>query len=522
MLDESIARLKPEGGRRVIPGTDLFRLHDTFGFPLDLARDVAEERGIELDEPGFEAEMARQRARAQASWKGKAAEHVEGGLRDLAERHASEFVGYDEARVEDVPVVALVADGRSVERLETGQVGELVLPRTPFYAESGGQIADTGVVGSDAGLAAVTDVRRPVGRLIVHRVRVDSGSLALGQVVRAEIDERRRERVRRSHTATHLLHAALREVVGPHVKQAGSLVAEDRLRFDFTHFAGLTDETLADIESLVNAKVLDDLAVETRTADLDGALASGAMALFGEKYGDRVRVVRIGDFSLELCGGTHTTRTGEIGLVKLVEERGVASGTRRVEAVTGDASLERFRETHALVRSLEAQLSVSRERLVDEIGRRLEQARAAIKELERQRVAAVRTRLFERLAAAPSVAGVRVVAERLEGVGAADMRELADALRRKLDSGVVVLGRADGGKASLLVAVTDDLKARAPAGELVRAIAPLIGGSGGGRADMAEAGGRTPEQLDHALAEAVREVERRLEARCGEADRPSG
>jgi alanyl-tRNA synthetase len=270
---------------------------------------VAEERGIELDEAGFEAEMARQRARAQASWKGKAAERVDEGLRAIAERNPSEFVGYDSRSIEEVPVAALLAEGRPIERLEAGQVGEIVLPRTPFYAESGGQIADTGTLDSPSGLAAVTDVRRPIGRLILHHVRVDRGSLALGERVRAEIDERRRERVRRSHTATHLLHAALREVVGPHVKQAGSLVAEDRLRFDFTHFAGLADETLADIESLVNDQVLEDLAVETRTTDLDEALASGAMALFGEKYGERVRVVRIGDVSLELCGGTHTART---------------------------------------------------------------------------------------------------------------------------------------------------------------------------------------------------------------------
>jgi len=511
-LEESIARLPPSSGRPTLAGTDLFRLHDTFGFPIDLARDVAEERGIDLDEAGFEEEMARQRSRAQASWKGGAVEKTSVHLSALAERHATDFVGYETERAEGAQIVALLREGQPVDRLEAGQVGHLVLATTPFYAESGGQLADTGFVTTASGRAAVRDVQRPVGRLIVHRVEVESGTLGVGDASRAEIDARRRDRIRRNHTATHLVHAALREVVGTHVKQAGSLVAPDRLRFDFTHFAGLTDEALADIESLVNARVLENRAVETETLDLEDALRSGAMALFGEKYGDRVRVVRIGDFSVELCGGTHTARAGEIGLIKLTDERGVASGTRRVEAVTGEASLERFREAHALVCRLETQLSVSRDRVAAEVERRLEHAREVQKDLERLRLETVRTRLFERVASAPTVAGVRVLVERVDGVEAADLRDLADALRRKLDSGVVVLGRAEGGKASLLVAVTDDLKARTPAGELVRTLASVISGTGGGRADMAEAGGRSPERLDDALAQALREVSRRLEA----------
>jgi alanyl-tRNA synthetase len=303
----------------------------------------------------------------------------------------------------------------------------------------------------------------------------------------------------------------LREVGGLHVKQAGSLVAPDRLRFDFTHVAGLTDEALADIESLVNDHVRANHAVETATMDLDEALRSGALALFGEKYGERVRVVRIGDVSVELCGGTHTARTGEIGLFKLVEERGVASGTRRIEAVTGEESLARFREAQTVLRGLETQLSVPRERLAEEVARRLGEARTAQKELDRLRLETVRTRLLGRVEAAPVVAGVRVLAARVDGLEGPDLRDLADALRRKLHSGVVVLGRAEGGKASLLVAVTDDLKARAPAGQIVRALATFIGGSGGGRPEMAEAGGRDPERLDEALSEALREVGRRLE-----------
>jgi alanyl-tRNA synthetase len=308
------------------------------------------------------------------------------------------------------------------------------------------------------------------------------------------------------------LHAALREVVGTHVKQAGSLVAPDRLRFDFTHFSGLSDPMLADIELLINRKVMEDLPVETEEMELERAIAAGAMALFGEKYADRVRVVRVGDFSAELCGGTHTARTGEIGLIKLIHERGIASGTRRVEAVTGEGSLFEFRADRDLVRALEEQLSVPKTQLVEEIERRLERVRQLQRELERERLSAVRRRLLDRAAEAPVVAGSRVLAARADGLGSQETRELADALRGKLHSGVVVLGRADGEKASLLVAVTDDLKKRIPAGDLVRTLAKVIGGGGGGRPDMAEAGGREPKRLDEALGMAAEEIARRLEA----------
>jgi alanyl-tRNA synthetase len=346
--------------------------------------------------------------------------------------------------------------------------------------------------------------------LIAHRVRVEDGALAVGERSRAEVDGPRREAIRRHHSATHLLHAALREVVGTHVKQAGSLVAPDRLRFDFTHFAALSERAVADVESLVNRKVLEDLPVETATMELDEALRSGAMALFGEKYGERVRVVRIGDFSLELCGGTHSARTGEIGLIKLTQQHGIASGTRRVEAVGGEASLSRFREEHAIVRALEEQLSVPREQLLAEVERRLEQLRQAQRDLSRERLAAARARLLERAAQAPLAGGVKLLAERLDGWTSEELRQLADALRQALGSGVVVLGRAEGGKASLLVAVTRDLEQRIPAGDVVRKLGKLISGGGGGRPDLAEAGGRDPSRLDEALREAAAVVAERM------------
>jgi len=513
VLEDSLAKLTDDPApKRTLPGKELFRLYDTFGFPLDLARDIAEERGIELDEGGFESEMAKQRARARASWKKADTAKVAAVYAEISQSVRAEFAGYAAERLDEARVTVLLHDGKPVETLEEGVEGEVVLDLTPFYPESGGQVGDTGYIVAPSGHAEVLDVQRPVEGLIVHRVRLESGSLTRGEAVTAEIDARRREATRRNHTATHLLHAALREVIGTHVTQAGSLVAPDRLRFDFTHFAALSDHAVADIELLVNRKVLEDLPVATLEVDLEEAIEGGAMALFGEKYGDRVRVVRVGEFSVELCGGTHTSRTGEIGLVKLVQERGIASGTRRVEAVSGEGSLAAFRHDYGIVKSLEEQLSVPRDLVLEEVEKRLERVRGLQRELEQQRLRVVRERLLQTTDEALQVAGVRVFARRVEGLGPQEMRELADALRGRLNSGVVVLGRADGGKASLLVAVTEDLKKKIPAGDLVRSLGKIIGGGGGGRPDMAEAGGKNPERLDEALQEVANEVARRMEA----------
>jgi alanyl-tRNA synthetase len=511
LLEESLTRLAGTDEGAVLPGKDLFRLYDTYGFPVELARDIAAERGVRVDEDGFAAEMDRQRSRAQASWKAAGRDDGAEVYGRIAESRTTCFQGHDTARLDEVEAsVLLDAQGRPIDLLREGEEGEVILEATPFYAEAGGQVADTGWLIGPFGRADVLDAQRPVEGLTVHRVRVASGRLATHDRLSAEVDEERRAAIRRNHTATHLLHAAIREVVGTHVKQAGSLVAPDRLRFDFSHFAGLTDRALADIETLVNRKVLEDLPLVADEMELDEAVKAGAMALFGEKYGDRVRVVRIGDFSLELCGGTHCGASGEVGLVKLTEEHGIASGTRRIEAVTGEGSLAWFRREHAIVRTLEEQLSVPQDKVLGEIARRLDDLRAAQRALGGQRVESVRRRLMRKAEQPEVVAGVRLLADRVDGLGPQELRELADGLRGKLGSGVVVLGRADGPKASVLVAVTRDLTDRLPAGDLVRVLGRIIGGGGGGRPDLAEAGGKQPSRLDEALDEAAREVERRM------------
>jgi len=510
LLEQRIADL-PQA-ERVLPGRELFRLYDTFGFPLDLARDIADERGIRLDEAGFEAEMAKQRARAQASWKGGKAAESGSAWANLVGTTRTAFEGYVTTRLDGVPVRNLRGAAGALDSLAEGDEGELVLAATPFYAEAGGQVGDTGWIIAPSGRARVRNTRRPAEGIVVHDVQVEQGHVAVRDVVRAEVDEPRRRAIARNHTATHLLHAALREVVGTHVKQAGSLVAPDRLRFDFSHFAGLPERALADIEALVNREVLADQEVRTAEEDLSEALRLGAMALFGEKYGDRVRTVRIGDFSLELCGGTHCSRTGEIGLLKLIQEKGVASGVRRVEAVTGEGSLARFREEHELVRSLEEMLSVPRAELLQDVTRRLEQARMLQRELERERLRSVQQALALKAEAPEAVAGIKILAQRVDGLSAAETRTLADSLRRKLGSGVVILGRAEEGKVALLVAVTEDRKGQVPAGDLVRELARIVGGGGGGRSDIAEAGGKDVSRLDEALRLAPAIVARRAGA----------
>jgi alanyl-tRNA synthetase len=511
LLDEAI-RAIPEGSF-VLPGSELFRLYDTFGLPLDLAQDVAEERGITLDTPGFDVALGQQRVRAQASWKGAKQEEAKGAWHELAAHYRTTFDGWKAVRLDGVRVVALLnAKGAPVDELAEGQAGEILLEATPFYGEAGGQVGDSGWIVSPTTRVRIDTSYRPTGGLVASRGAVEAGRLAKGDYVTAEVDTQRREAIKRNHTATHLLHAALREVVGTHVKQAGSLVAADRLRFDFTHFAGLTDRAIADIESLVNRRILENVPVETEELPLEAGLKSGAMALFGEKYGETVRVVTIGSFSKELCGGTHCAGTGEIGMFLFTHERGVASGTRRVEALTGEGSLEKSRSDHQILRRMEELLSVPRHDVLAEFGRRMESVRTAQREVEQQRARVVREELARKAANPESVGGIKLLAARVDGLASQEARVLADDMRRVLGSGVVILGRAEGDKASILVAVTDDLKAKIGAGDLVKELAGIIGGGGGGRSDLAEAGGKDPSRLDEALRAGRDAVARRAGA----------
>jgi alanyl-tRNA synthetase len=396
-------------------------------------------------------------------------------------------------------VLAILAGDEEVEQLREGSEGEVVLDRTPFYAESGGQVGDRGVMENDIVRAEVLDTYSPVGGLRLHRVRVLHGSLNAGDKVTSTVDTQRRGSTVRNHTATHLLHAALRETLGEHVKQRGSLVAPDRLRFDFSHFKGLHDWEIRRIEERVNEKIRDNIEVRVEIKDLDEAVESGAMALFGEKYDQRVRLVTVPGWSMELCGGTHVRRTGDISVFKIISESSISAGVRRVEALTGERAVERFLEDEETLRELSERLHVGREQLSTTVTRLSEELREASREIERLQLKLAQKDSAEAAGKAREVAGIRVISHRVEGLDRGALRQLADQMRSRLGSGVVVLGMAEDGKVSLIVMVTPDLAGSVGANEIIRPIARIVGGGGGGRPEMAEAGGKDPEKLQEAL-----------------------
>ena len=449
-----------------------------------------------FDDVGFERAKAEEQERARASWKGGSQKTAAPVYRELAK---TEFEGYSALRVDGARVLALVKDGVGVSSLGAGEEGEVVLDATSFYADSGGQVGDVGwLYGADhqTVVAEVRGASKPVQGVFAHKV-VAKQVLNVGESVDTVVNGTVRAATMRNHTGTHLLHAALREVLGKHVKQAGSLVNQNRLRFDFSHFTGVAEEELREIESIVNAQVLANTRVQTLVdVPIDVAVNEyGAMALFGEKYGERVRVVKIGDFSTELCGGTHTQATGEIGLLKLVGESSVASGVRRVEALTGTGALDEFRRGYDVARVVPGGASALRDRLsADE-----EEIKRLRKELDAVRLKAAAAAVSGAADEAIDVAGVKVLARRVDGVDKAQMRDLVDQLRGKLGSGVVVLGAAVDGKVTLIAGVTKDVTGRVPAGKLVGVLAAMVGGKGGGRPDLAEAGGTDVAGLDAAL-----------------------
>jgi len=492
ILEAELASLDRAGGK-TLDGDVAFKLHDTFGFPLDLTADVCRERFVAVDVAGFDAAMNHQREQARAAGKFRMAQGLE------YNGAATQFHGYDELAHEGASVKAVYVDGTSVAFAAAGDDAVVVLDHTPFYAESGGQVGDTGELRNATSRMLVEDTIKVQASVFGHHGRVVEGEIKVGDVLGARVDAQRRARTVRNHSATHLMHKALREVLGEHVQQKGSLVNAERTRFDFAHSAPMTDAQTRAVEAIVNAEILANAATRARVMAIDDAQKVGAMMLFGEKYGDEVRVLDIGS-SRELCGGTHVTRTGDIGMFKIVAESGVAAGVRRVEAVTGDNALAYLQALEATVHQLAGTLKAAPAEVPARLGQVLDQVRVLEKELATLKGRLASAQGDELLAQAVDVNGLKVLAAQLVGADAKTLRETLDKLKDKLKSAVIVLATVDGDKVQLAAGVTPDRVGKLKAGELVNFVAQQVGGKGGGKADMAMAGGTEPGKLGGALA----------------------
>ncbi|GAU02046.1 MULTISPECIES: alanine--tRNA ligase [Burkholderia cepacia complex] len=502
ILEGALADVEAKGGK-VLDGELAFKLHDTYGFPLDLTADVCRERGMTVDEPAFDDAMARQREQARAAGKFKATQ----GLEYTGAK--TTFHGYEEIAFDDAKVVALYVDGSSVNEVKAGQDAVVVLDHTPFYAESGGQVGDQGVLANASTRFAVADTLKVQADVVGHHGSLEQGTLKVGDVLRAEIDAHRRARTQRNHSATHLMHKALREVLGAHVQQKGSLVDAEKTRFDFAHNAPMTDDEIRRVEQIVNNEILANAPGIVRVMPYDEAVKGGAMALFGEKYGDEVRVLDLG-FSRELCGGTHVHRTGDIGFFKIVVEGGVAAGIRRVEAITGDNAVRFVQDLDARVNEAAAALKAQPSELTQRIAQVQDQVKSLEKELGALKSKLASSQGDELAQQAVEIGGVYVLAATLDGADAKTLRETVDKLKDKLKSAAIVLAAVEGGKVSLIAGVTPDASKKVKAGELVNFVAQQVGGKGGGRPDMAQAGGTEPANLPGALAGVKGWVEERL------------
>lgn len=510
-LDDLFAR----SGNAVPSFTDLARLYDTFGTPRDLIRVSLSERGIDVEEDTFRQKFdnALKEIQQVGAREQTAIDKAAPIYRTVSSRVGKTiFTGYEGTRLDECKVVALIRDEEEVAEVSQGQTAEVILDRSPFYAESGGQVGDTGTLLSDRALATVIDTVSPVAGMVVHRIRLDHGRLQLEDLMTAQVDTERRDATRRNHTATHLLHAALREVLGGHVKQAGSVVAPNYLRFDFTHFQPLSETEIVEIERLVNNQVLLNVSVQTDLMAVEDAIRAGAMALFGEKYSGIMRVLTVPGFSKELCGGTHVRATGDIGLFKVISDESIASGVRRIRAVTGVDAYERFRETESILERVAGNLRTSRAELPSQVERLQEDLKRARREADelRMKLATGAPAGSGNGDQARQIAGIKVLAREATGLDAGGMRHLSDALLARLQSGVVILGRTADGKASLIVRTSADLASRVPAGQVIKELAPIVGGKGGGKPDMAEGGGNQPENLAKALEASYQVVERLL------------
>ncbi len=500
LLNVEIDRHK---GERILPGDVVFRLYDTYGFPVDLTQDITRESGLELDYAGFEREMERQRERSRLAWKGSGDEEllplykefISGGL-------VVSFTGYDKTS-DRGRVTAIISQGRLVDSAREGDSVELITDKTPFYGESGGQVGDKGIIEGESGVVEVVDTKKPFPNFIVHHGVIKKGTLWVGDMVELRVDEGQRYGAKTHHTATHILHAVLREVLGTHVRQAGSLVAPERLRFDFTHFSPVDNKTIRKMEEIINERVRWDDRVITQTdVPYDQAIKSGAMAIFEEKYGDRVRVVNIGDYSKELCGGTHLHTTGEAGLFKIVTETASSAGVRRIEALAGESAWRFLKKQEETLIEASNFLRVPQSELVSRLKKMVEENERLKRELESFKSKAMTEKARELIDSVREVNGIRVLSVDVGEAGPDELRKVWDDIKTELSSGLAVLGGKSDGKAFLLVGVTKDLSKRFHAGKMVKELASYIGGGGGGKPDMAQAGGNKPENLDKALKKA--------------------
>ena len=505
ILGEEVEKIKGRGGD-TIPGSLAFKLYDTYGLSLDIVGDVAREKALKVDTAGYEKAMAKQRTMSQESWKGSGEEAVPEAYRRLTSSGLStQFLGYETTHSES-KVMAILKGGKEVSSLRTGEEAEVILDRTPFYGEAGGQVGDTGWLVGNGMRLRVTDTLKFNQDFIVHQGRLEGGALSLGDKVEAQVDEEKRTATALNHTATHLLHTALREILGDHVKQAGSLVAPDRFRFDFSHFTQVGHEKLKEVESLVNNYIMENLPVSTEELPKDEAIKRGAIAIFEERYEERVRLVRVGDgISMELCGGTHTKRTGDIGLFKIISESAVGANVRRIEAVTAKAALSHVQAEEDDLRFIASILKTSSDQIKERVERLLKEQKQRERELESLRTKFLSSESGDLLSGMEEVSGIRLLAKEVGAKSPKELREIADRVKDKLQSAVIVLGSKQAGKALLICVVTKDLQDRYHAGDIIRRLSETVGGKGGGRKDMAQGGGSKPEALGRAL-ESVEQI----------------
>jgi len=495
--------------KKVLSGAKVFKLYDTYGFPLDLSKELAEEQNMTVEEKSFLQELEGQRQRARLSWVGAEKQKGKKIYERLKDLHV-QYVGYEQEKTPEARVTALLKKDQVVRELKEGETGELFLDQTPFYAEAGGQTGDSGILKNPHFSAVVETAFYPTPDLIAHKIKVLSGKIKVDDKVEAAVDSQNRRKISNNHTATHLLHASLRHILGDHVKQAGSLVLASRFRFDFTHFAPLSSSELEQIELLVNEKIRDNIAVTTKLTTLEEGLKEGAVAIFEEKYGEKVRMVTIGDFSRELCGGVHVHSTAQIGLFKIVSESSIAAGMRRIEALTGEEALRYIQDTEEIMTDIQMTLNSSRNELLSQIEKLRESVKQKEKEAAILKQKIARLELKGKEEEVKTIKGISAIIQAVKGLDNAELRDLADSLKQKIGSGVVVLGSSYGEKVFLVTAVTKDLTGRLKANELVKEIAARLGGGGGGRPDFAQAGGSKPEKLDKVLKESQAIIEKMI------------